>query len=115
METNKVIGYSHHYKNRKQLMDNTKFHKAKGYNDTYEASTTMLFDDYLIMMEQAEKAGVSVSNQIANVVHSYIEDHKLTIEKECNKRIILGNDRQLRNTNSDFICLYVPIEQLQQV
>ena len=113
MQTNKTIGCSYHYKDRKQLMDNTKYHRFKGYNDTYEASTTMLFDDYLIMMEQAEKAGVSISNQIANVVHSYIEDHKLTIEKECNKRIVLGNDRQLRNTNSDFICLYIPKEQLE--
>lgn len=103
------------YKSRNQLMQTTKYHRHKGYNDTYEAATTLLFDDYLVMVEEAEKQGITVSNQLSNVIHKYIEDHRLVIEKEANKRLIAGSNKPLRATNNDYVCIYVPKDSIEVV
>lgn len=103
------------YKSRNDLMKTTKYHRHKGYNATYEASTTLLFDDYLVMVEEAEKQGITVSNQLSNVIHKYIEDHKLAIEKESNKRLIAVSNKPLRTINNDYVCVYVPKDIIEVV
>ena len=97
------------YKTRSQLMNTSKYHKRKGYNDTYEAYSTLLFEDYLIMIEQAELNGITVSNQIANVIHDYVKNNRLAIEKDCNK----NNLKYETNKNErEYLYLIIPKESI---
>lgn len=110
------------YKERKSLMETTKYHRRKGYGDTYEAASTMLLDDYLVISELAEKNSLSISNQIANIVHKYVEDNGLKIEKPENRypetlpseeqRSPITHKRERKGQDNGYIWLYVPADCL---
>lgn len=81
------------------LFTRKNYHHHLGYNATYNLSSTVLFSDYVILMQEAGKHGTSLSNEVGNILRKYVEENNLKLDDE-NMELInkINNDPEYRSS-----------------